>query len=496
MMEIDRQPPWFSSVDPAVGVRMIEELWSAALEAVNPAPAVRRGMIESGSPANWRPDAGGRLMVFALGKASRAMSIEAVQVARAHGVPVSAVCGVVATPDNERRERGSQEHEQGYGGADLDIIPASHPLPDAASLRAGARALRLSHRAGPRDRVLILLSGGGSALAEAPVVSVSLDDLRRTTSSLLNAGLDIESVNAVRKHLSRLKGGRLARAADPAAWQTIAISDVVGDVATAIASGPTVADPTSFRDARRVLERIGRDGVISDVPPSVGRWIRRGAARRRAETPFRFRRDRDQPRFQLVATIDDALDAIEEVLVTEGIDVVQRRGAVTGEAAEAGRRFADELVRLRGVVSSSGGGRRALLWGGEVTVTVEDASGTGGPCQEFALAAVLRLREATGQSAVESRAPDSRGTAAERPESTTALPPITIAALSTDGRDGRTDAAGAVVTDSFPARQTVRAARRGLSNHDAYTVLENEEALVRTGLTGTNVNDVYLGIVG
>lgn len=496
MMEADRQTQVFSSIDAAGDVQLLEDLWSAALDAVSPARAVRRGMLASGSPREWRPRAGGRLVVIALGKASRKMSVEAVQLARAHDVPASAICGVVATAEQEGRDRGSEDGERRRVGVDLEVIPANHPLPDTASIRAGTRALRLGHQAGPRDRLLVLLSGGGSALAEAPVVSVSLDDLRRTTSSLLNAGLDIESVNAVRKHLSRLKGGRLARAAGPAAWHTIAISDVVGDVATAIASGPTVADPTSFRDARRVLERIGRQGAVSNVPASVERWIQRGAARRRAETPFRFRRERDRRRFQLVATIDDALDAIEEVLATEGIDVVQRRGAVTGEAAEAGRRFADELLRLRAAVSSSGGGRRALLWGGEVTVTIDDASGTGGPCQEFALAAALRLRESTDQSAVESSPVSSQGAVGERAESTINRPPITIAALSTDGRDGPTDAAGAVVTDSFPAHQTIREARRGRSNHDAHTVLEHEEALVRTGLTGTNVNDVYLGIVG
>ncbi len=496
MMEADRQAQYFSSIDSAVDVQLLETLWSAALEAVDPSRAVRRGMIDSCSPVDWRPDSGGKLVVIALGKASRAMSIEAVRMARDHDVPVAAISGVVATPRHRERERGNEKGERRYGGADLEVIPANHPLPDAASVRAGTCALELSHRAGPRDELLVLLSGGGSAMAAAPVASVSLGDLRRTTWLLLNAGLGIELVNAVRKHLSRLKGGRLARAALPAAWQTLAISDVVGDAATAIASGPTVADPTSFRDARKVLTRVRRRETTSSLPVSVERWIQKGVAWRRAETPFRFRGDRDHERYRLVATLGDALDAIEEVLVTAEIDVVQRRGAVAGEAADAGRRFADELVQLRRAVSSSSGGRRAILWGGEITVTIDDATGEGGPCQEFALAAGLRLRESTGDFAVEASPSSPNRTGGDRSLSATELPPVTIAALSTDGRDGPTDAAGAVVTHALPSRQTVRAARRGLSNHDSHAVLDKEGALVRTGRTGTNVNDVYLGIVG
>jgi hydroxypyruvate reductase len=447
--------------------------WRAALGAVDPGGGVERVLAEELTVGDWLPARDGELCVVGFGKAAVPMVGTAVDCVARAGDQASVRGVLVAPDDGSSMARMPDEIECFQGG---------HPLPNAGSLLAGRQVRQLVDGLGPTDRVLVLASGGGSAMMASPVAGVAPKELRATTRMLLRAGVDIESVNAIRKHISRVKGGRLARAIAPAEWQTLALSDVVGDPPHAIASGPTVADPSSFRDALRVLRDLDSEHGDHEVaaPASVVQWLRAGAAGRRAETPWRFAFERDQHRFHLTGSLRHAVDAAGASLTQEGVRIADRRTMVEGEAREVGESLADRLIE------TVSGGRlaqpTAVLWGGEATVDTRRVGsevggveiGSGGPCQEVALAAGLRL-------AGRQRLHDDYA--------------WTVAALSTDGIDGPTDAAGGVVTASFPAEHGRQACLDALDRHDAYSLLEAENALVKTGPTGTNVNDLYVGLI-
>jgi hydroxypyruvate reductase len=349
------------------------------------------------------------------------------------------------------------------------VLEAGHPVPDAASVEAGRAALALAGRAAADGHsLLVLLSGGGSALLEFPAPGLELDDLRQTNRLLLRAGVPIGGVNAVRKHLSALKGGRLAAAAHPAPVAALVLSDVVGDDLAVIASGPTVADPSTFADALRVLDEAG---VREAVPQAVRRHLEAGAAGEREETPKPGDRRLARAATRLLGTNADALEGARREAERRGYRVEVRARDVTGEARAVGARLA---AALRAVPEA----RVGLLWAGEPTVTVM-GEGRGGRCQEAALAAALALDGA--------------------PQ------PLTVLAAGTDGVDGPTDAAGAVVTERTLA--SVRAAgldpAAALAAHDSHGCFQAAgphlppgEGLVVTGPTHTNVMDVFVGLVG
>lgn len=342
----------------------------------------------------------------------------------------------------------------------LEVWEAGHPLPDAHGLAGAAEALRLAREAGEGDLLLCLLSGGASALWAAPPDGVTLADLRAVTDALLRSGAGIVELNTVRKHLSRIAGGRLARAAAPARVLTLALSDVVGGAPDAIGSGPTVPDPTTFGDALRVLS--ARE---VHAPPAVLRHLQAGAA---GEVPESVKPGEpgSAGRFHVVATLRDALE--------EGVREAERRGyharvltdRLEGEARAVGEKIARLALRARDV----GAPPVALLWGGETTVEVR-GEGRGGRSQELALAAARVLAGEPG---------------------------IVLASLGTDGTDGPTDAAGALVD----AGTTERGRRGGLDPDDALArndsnpFLHAAGDLLLTGPTGTNVGDVVLVLVG
>jgi glycerate 2-kinase len=383
-------------------------------------------------------------VVLAVGKAALAMADEAAVILGRRltkGLVVTNAAGPVSGP--------------------LQVVESGHPLPDARGLRASTEAERLLRELSKDDLALLLLSGGASALLPAPAEGLSLKQKARTTALLMKAGADIHELNAVRKHLSRFKGGGLARLAFPARVRALVLSDVVGDDLSTIASGPASPDPTTFADA---LEILTRRGVLGRVPPAVRNHLRAGASGRKKETP-----KPGDPLFRRVAarvvgSNRQSLDAAAREARRLGFRVEVLSSRLEGEARVVARVL---LAILRERVGPGGAGSPlCLLAGGETTVTVR-GPGFGGRNQEMAVAAVEPLA---------------------------AFPADALfASLATDGIDGRSDAAGGWVDRSTLARSR----RLGLASpadflaaSDSRSFLGPVGGLIVTGPTGTNVMDL------
>jgi hydroxypyruvate reductase len=346
------------------------------------------------------------------------------------------------------------------------VVEAGHPLPDARGLAAAAEMHQLASGAGPGDLVVCVISGGGSALAPLPVEGVSLAEKQAVTRLLLEAGATINELNAVRKHLSRLKGGQLARAAAPAGVVALLLSDVIGDPLDVIGSGPTAPDPTSFADALAVLDRFG---LRDRAPASVRAHLEAGARGAVADTPKPGDPLFDRVRNVVVGNNGLVVDAAMAEARRLGFPPLLLTRSLQGEAREVARvlaSLAEEAHRSGQPVGRPG----CLLAAGETTVTVR-GPGKGGRCQELCLAMVPAIA---------------------------GMPGSAVRAAGTDGSDGPTDAAGAVVDGTTLAR--ARAAgldpRARLAANDAYAFFAALGDLVRTGPTGTNLMDVYLAVLG
>jgi glycerate 2-kinase len=419
-------------------------IWRAALAAGDVAPLLRSRLRLDGdvlAAGDFRFELGDRARVIVLGAgkagASMARALEAIL-----GDRISD--GFVVVKDAHRlpSER-------------IELAEAGHPVPDARGLAASARLLALAETATADDLVIVLISGGGSALTPAPAPPVTLEDKQAVTRLLLAAGATIGELNTVRKHLSRFKGGLLAREAWPATVLMLALSDVIGDPLDVIASGPTVPDPTHFADALSVLERRG---VIVRAPASVLERLRAGARGDIPETPKPG--DRAFERVSNLVVGNNALvaDAARVAAEALGYRATLLTLALEGEARHVA---GDLLIRARGLPSGS-----CLIAAGETTVTVRGA-GRGGRCQELALAAALGLSADEG---------------------------LAVLAAGTDGTDGPTDAAGALVDAGTVGRG--RAAgldpERTLADNDANAFLAASGDLIVTGPTNTNLLDLYL----
>ena len=419
-------------------------IWRAALAAGDVAPLLHRhlrldGRALSAGPLQLDLDRVGRVLVLGAGKAgaSMARTVEAML-----GVHVSE--GFVVVKDGYRLPT-----------ARIEIAEAGHPVPDGRGVAASARLLALAESATADDLVIFLVSGGGSALTPAPAPPVTLEEKQALTRLLLAAGATINELNAVRKHLSRFKGGLLARAASPATVLTLALSDVIGDPLDVIASGPTAPDTRTYADALAVLE--GRR-VLDRTPRSIVERLRAGAGGEIAETPKAG--DRVFERVTNLVIGNNAL--VVGAAAAEAERLGYRSHVLTrslqGEAREVAR---DLVARARALPAPA-----ALIAGGETTVTVQ-GRGRGGRCQEFALAAALALE--AGESLV-------------------------VLAAGTDGTDGPTDAAGGLIDAGTVARS--RAAgldpARALADNDAHALLTATGDGVVTGPTNTNLLDLYL----
>lgn len=425
------------------------DLYETALAAVDPRRAVKRHLRREGDllTANGLefPLRGGRAVrLLAFGKASVPMARAAVE-----GLPVEE--GLVVT------------HQKGEGVDGLEVITAGHPVLDGGSQEAGRLALEMADRCGPKDLLLVLLSGGGSSLLEA--TDLPLRALQELSRRMLRSGMGIEEANTVRAHLSRLKGGQLGVAASRRGGHvlTLAVSDVVGDPPHHIASGPTVGDPTTFGDARGVLVR---HGLWEELPPEVRDHLKGGMAGSQEETPKPGDRRLERCQYLLVATNAMACEAVRREAVERGYGAVVLTSHLRGRAGDAGGALAS---LTRAVEAGFPPPPASLVAGGETTVVVR-GEGVGGRCQELALAAAYGLRD---REAV-------------------------LLACGTDGRDGETDAAGALVDGDTWAR-----AERGdldvrdfLARNDSHAFFRRLRDTIETGATGTNVMDLHILLVG
>jgi hydroxypyruvate reductase len=347
----------------------------------------------------------------------------------------------------------------------ITVLEAAHPTPDAASEQATARILASVAKATADDLVLCLVSGGGSALFEQPAPGIAFADMQETTRLLLRAGAPITALNTVRKHLSSVKGGQLARTVTPAPLVALLLSDVVGDSLDVIASGPTVPDPTTFADALAALTEYG---VYTQVPEPVRRYLESGAVGDIPDTPKAGDAIFATTHTAVIASPQLALDAAARAAEAMGYPTLVLGNSFEGEAREVARLWAS-MARQARTYGQPLAPPCCLLAGGETTVTVR-GDGLGGRNTEFTLAAALAIA---------------------------GLDDVVVASLATDGGDGPTDAAGAIASGRTVARATDCGldAAAALARNDAYTFFDRVGGLFRPGPTGTNVNDIMIALV-
>ena len=349
-----------------------------------------------------------------------------------------------------------------------ELIRAGHPTPDHNSLRAGEEILSLARGMGEADAMLLLLSGGGSALMEVPYPPLSLDDLIETSRILLKTGMSIHEMNVVRKHVSRVKGGRLAAAAYPGLVLTLAVSDVPGDDLSVIASGPTVPDPTTFSDALHLLRDYG---VYNEVPVRVRTLLEEGARGRVPETPKPGDKSLSRSRAWVVAKPIDLLLRIKHKAEEEGVRAVILTSSAMGESREVAAFLAGVV---RDIVKKYSDLRPpvAVLIAGETSVKVKAGGGWGGRNTEL-VAWLSRF--------------------------TSGMPCVDFFSLDTDGIDGTSPAAGAW-GDSGLWRQALGKLRElaleMLANNNTYTLLSRLGRLIITGPTGSNLNSITVIVAG
>ena len=424
--------------DDARARALLRALFDAAVAAADPRKVLAAHLPDKPT---------GRCIVVGMGKSAAVMAA-----ALEEAWPDVALSGTVVTR---------------YGHAvptrQIEVIEASHPVPDANSERGARTLLERVQGLGPDDLVLALISGGGSALCAAPAPGLTLADKQEINRALLASGATITEMNCVRKHLSAIKGGRLAAAAAPARVVTLAISDVPGDDPAVIASGPTVPDPTTFADARALIERYG-------ITPSPAAAARLAAADDETPKPGEL----PNSDFRMIATPMMSLLHVAETARAHGLAPLILGDALEGEAAQAGILFAG-IAQCVAMHDHPLPPPAVLLAGGETTVTIgRGGAGRGGRNTEFLLSLAIALGGALG---------GAHGGASRR---------IWAMAGDTDGIDGTEDAAGAIITPDTLARARTAGLdpRAVLTGHDSYTLFDATGDLIKTGPTLTNVNDI------
>ncbi len=409
---------------------LVSFYWKA-VEAVDPWELVSRFLDDY----PWQ----GSVRLLAVGKGAKAMAIAAWET---WGSLIDD--GLVVVPHETRSD------------LPWPVVEGGHPLPNRGSLEAGKRALELASRAGEGDLFLLLLSGGASALMEVPWEGLTLEDLVRTTELLLACGATIHEINTVRKHLSAIKGGRLAQEVFPGRVLTLAFSDVVGDSLEVIGSGPTYPDSTTFAQA---LEILRKKGLTGKVPPSVLEHLEAGARGHVPETPKGGEPFWGGVEHHILGSNGLALEAVAREARARGLEPFIYTSRLQGEAREVAR----VLAAVAWDQVSYGKGPKLLLWGGEPTVTVK-GRGRGGRAQEMALALAMELEGWPGVFLV----------------------------AGTDGVDGPTPAAGAFGdgTTMARARELGLDPWAYLEENDSHSFFRALGDLLVTGPTGTNVMDV------
>ena len=348
----------------------------------------------------------------------------------------------------------------------IKIIEASHPIPDANGLDGASEILRLLSRIGEKDLVICLISGGGSALLVQPQKEISLQDIQTTSNELLACGATIDEINAVRKHLSIIKGGHLAHASYPSTLITLILSDVIGDPLDIIASGPTVPDESTFGDACKV---IGKYSLEDRIPDSVCKLLKKGQSGEARENPKKGDRVFTNTQNVIIGSNKIALEAAKEKATDLGYNTIILSSMVQGESKEAAIFFssiAKEVHRTGTPVSKPA----CIIAGGETTVTIK-GNGKGGRNQEFALSAAMEIEGYDG---------------------------IVILSAGTDGTDGPTDATGAIVDSNTCKDARERFCLKPedyLSRNDSYNVFNKTGEHIITGPTLTNVMDIMISLI-
>lgn len=383
------------------------------------------------------------IILVAMGKASLAMTRAAVGKLGEH--IKHGVCVCKALPEDT-----SAWH-------DIEILQGAHPVPDERSLAAGRRVREIASGLAADDLLLVLVSGGSSALVVDPVEGIFLEDIQAMNRLLLKCGATINEMNCVRKHLERLKGGGLAKLADPAPVVALLLSDVIGDDLSVIASGPTVADATTFKDALAILDKFG---LKDQTPPAVFAHLTRGLQDQQLETLKPDDPINRNLRNMLIGSNRHAIEAAVSEATSLGFDSSVLSDRMTGEAEQAANWFLDQALER----TQSSQRPFMAIAGGETTVTIR-GNGKGGRNLQVALSVVERMSQ---------------------------IEDGVFVALASDGEDGPTDAAGAIVTTETKRRAQALGLDPGeyLRNNNAYTFFEKCGGLIKTGSTGTNVNDL------
>jgi len=360
----------------------------------------------------------------------------------------------------------------------IETIEAGHPVPDENSMRCAAKILEIADNADEQTLMLNLISGGGSALLAAPAayhvegnrIVLTLKELQETTRVLLGSGATIEEMNCIRKHLSAIKGGRLAERSSPALQVNLLLSDVVGDRLDTIASGPTTFDSTTYTEALAILRKYG---IEQKIPERVLHMLKAGEEGLIPETPKQEAALFERVHNLIIGSNHLALRAAVDEAERLGYNTIPLSSRITGEAREVAKVFAGiaKDVKERGIPIEK---PACVVWGGETTVTLH-GSGRGGRNQEFALSFLLELRE--------------YGAAHESG--------IALLAASTDGNDGPTDAAGAFASCGVLSKSADLSLDPAayLKNNDSYTFFDETGHLLRTGPTNTNVCDLQIALV-
>ena len=436
------------------------DIFKTALSAVDPYKAVAQKLSVSGSRLtvhgeDYDLDNFARIVVVGAGKATAPMAM------------------AIEEKLQDRIDEGVIIVKYGHAGVLRKIrqIEGAHPLPDLNGILGTEEVINIVKKADASTLVICLLSGGASSLLVSPVDGIGVDDKKGVTELLLRAGATIDKLNAVRKHISNLKGGRLADLAHPATLITLILSDVIGDRLDVIASGPTAPDSTTFKDA---IDALRKYGLEDKIPGRVAKILKEGLEGKIEETPKGGEEFFKKTRTIIVAGIKEALGAAKEKAESMGFQTEILTSELQGMAREAARDLAIRAIKVKNAMKS-GDKPRCLLSGGETTVTVK-GNGLGGRNQELALAFAIEIEGRDG---------------------------ITLLSAGTDGTDGPTDAAGAIVdgeTLSLAKLYGIDAVSY-LENNDTYSFFERLDFLsgkryhLITGPTGTNVMDVQIILV-
>ncbi len=416
----------------------VKRILDASISAANPADAVRRCLTRDGNllwvnEREYPLNEFSAVYLVSVGKAAISMAVAVSELLGKNpheGIVVAKYLPAVSLPEN------------------LAFLESSHPLPNERSLRAGEMILALLKKTTASDLVIFLISGGGSALMTSPVTGVSLKDMEKLTSLLLACAARIDEINTLRRALDRVKGGGLARATFPAQMISLLLSDVINSPLEAIASGPTVPNPTTRSDALNVIKKYN---IFSQTPSTIIEILQKEDGTERGGLLSRGV-------VHIIGSNLISAQAAQAQALREGFDAQIMTTSLQGEAAQVGQELATKLANNKNRPI-------CLIAGGETTVSLGNTNGLGGRNQEVALSAVAGLA---------------------------GIPDVMLVTLATDGEDGPTDAAGAVVTGDTLARAQLLGLDLDahLHNHNAYPFFDALGDLLKIGPTGTNVNDL------